>query len=107
MHSNPYDSEVELSMWTSTSRTSAGLPGSGKNIWKMNFFQVREKSGSKFFPLRVNPKSEVIQFTPLKNKNDFFICQRVWKTVKMSGKNQGILRWMISGNPAVAYKLPY
>ena len=30
------------------------------------------------------------------------ICQRVWKTVKCqgkSGKSQGILRWMISGNP--------
>ena len=24
----------------------AGLPRSGKNIWKWNFFQVREKSGN-------------------------------------------------------------
>ena len=24
----------------------AGLPQSGKNIWKMKFFQVREKSGN-------------------------------------------------------------
>ena len=24
----------------------AGLPQSGKNIWKMNFFQVREKTGN-------------------------------------------------------------
>ena len=26
--------------------SSAGLPRSGKNIWKMIFFQVREKSGN-------------------------------------------------------------
>ena len=26
--------------------TCAGLPQSGKNIWKMKFFQVREKSGN-------------------------------------------------------------
>ena len=25
---------------------TAGLPRSGKNIWKMKFFQVREKSGN-------------------------------------------------------------
>ena len=33
-----------------------------------------------------------------------FICQWVWKTVKCQGKksrkSQGILRWVISGNPA-------
>ena len=26
--------------------SSSGLPRSGKNVWKMNFFQVREKSGN-------------------------------------------------------------
>ena len=29
-----------------TSLTMTGLPRSGKNIWKMNFFQAREKSGN-------------------------------------------------------------
>ena len=27
---------------------STGLPRSGKNVWKMKFFQVREKSGNFF-----------------------------------------------------------
>ena len=31
----------------------------------------------------------------LKNKNDFLICHRVWKTAK----SQGILSWMVNGNP--------
>ena len=34
----------------------------------------------------------------------FFSCQRVWKTAKCQkkiGKSQGILRWMISGNPVI------
>ena len=46
-----------------------------------------------------NPQilSDTVSTLKLKNKNDFFkICQGVWKTVKC----QGILRWMISGNPA-------
>ena len=35
--------------------------------------------------------------------SSFFICQRVWKTVKCQGKvgkSRGILKWMITGNPA-------
>ena len=44
--------------------------------------------GSKFFTLRVTPKFEVIQFAPLKKrmKMIFFICERVWKTVKCQRK---------------------
>ena len=45
----------------------------------------------------------MIQFAPLKNKNDFFYLSKGIEICKMSGKNHGkvrILRWMISsGNP--------
>ena len=56
--------------------------------------------GSKFFPVRVTPKFEVIQLAPVKNKNDFFYVSGGMENCKISGKSQGILRWMISGNPA-------
>ena len=59
------------------------------------------------FPVRVTPKFEVMQLTTLKYRIKmiffFWICQRVWKTVKCQGKigkSQRILKWMISGNPA-------
>ena len=35
----------------------------------------------------------------VKNKNDFFDVSEGMENCKMSGKSQGILRWMISGNP--------
>ena len=46
------------------------------------------KEFAPFFTLRVTPKFEVIQFAPLKKrmKMIFFICERVWKTVKCQGK---------------------
>ena len=38
-------SEFRKRTWTTTEPAAfAGLPRSGKNIWKMNVFQVREKS---------------------------------------------------------------
>ena len=46
--------------------------------------------------LRVTPKFEVIQLTPLKLELEIFfflICQRIWKTVKRQGKI-----WEKSGN---------
>ena len=58
--------------------------------------------GSKFFPVRVTPKLEVIQLAPVKNKNDFFFhLSEGMENCKISGKSQGILRWMISGNPGI------
>ena len=48
--------------------------------------------GSKFFPLRVTPKLEVIQLTPLKNKSDFLDLSEGMENCKMSGKNQGKIR---------------
>ena len=42
--------------------------------------------GEQILSFKSNPKFEVIHFAPLKNENDFLICQRVWKTVKHQGK---------------------
>ena len=60
--------------------------------------------GSKFFPLRVTPRFEVMQLAPfkLRIKMIFYLSEGL-ENCKMSGKNQRevreFLRWMISGNP--------
>ena len=45
----------------------------------------------------------MIQLTPLKNKKNFFFDlsegMEDCKVREKSGKSQGILKWMISGNP--------
>ena len=50
--------------------------------------------GSKFFPVRVTPKFEVIQIAPLKLriKMIFFELSEGMENCKMSGKNQGNVR---------------
>ena len=48
-----------------------------------------------YFKCSPQIRSDTVSTIKLKNKNYFFICKRVWKTAK----SQGILRWMISGNP--------
>ena len=49
-HSNRDDSDLLAYLCSLISlpfsHTCIGLPQSGKNIWKMNFFQVRDKSGN-------------------------------------------------------------
>ena len=48
-----------------------------------------------------NPQiwSDTVSTIKLENKNDFLDLSEVMENCKMSGKSQGILRWMISGNP--------
>ena len=59
--------------------------------------------GSKFFPLRVTPKFEVTQLAPSKYRSKMiFYLSEGMENCKISGKNQGILKWMLSGNPATA-----
>ena len=60
--------------------------------------------GEQILSFKSNPQilSDTVSTIKLKNKIDFFICQRVWKQQNVReklGKSQGIWRWMISGNP--------
>ena len=65
--------------------------------------------GNKFFPLRVTPKFEVIHLAPLNTRIKMWLFLSVRGYGKLqnvrekSGKSQGILRWMISGNPDTRY----
>ena len=52
----------------------SGLPRSEKNFWKMKFF----------------------------SRSGIFDLSEGMDNCKISGKSQGILRWMISGNPVFA-----
>ena len=42
----PFLHRIKFSLYLIYLLTDSGLPRSGKNAWKMNFFQVREKSGN-------------------------------------------------------------
>ena len=48
--------------------------------------------GSKFFPLKVAPKFEVIIGAPLKEKKCFFDISEGMENCEKSGKNQGKVR---------------
>ena len=41
-----FDGHFILAILAEKNNHNAGLPWSGKNIWKMNFFQLREKLGN-------------------------------------------------------------
>ena len=44
----------------------------------------------------------IVNTIKVKNKNDFFDLSECMENCEMSGKNQGILKWMLSGNPVKA-----
>ena len=58
--------------------------------------------GEQILSFNSNPqiRSDTVSTIKLKNKNDFVLdLSEGMANCKMSGKSQGIWRWMISGNP--------
>ena len=57
--------------------------------------------GEQILSFKSNPqiRSDTVNTFKAKNKNDFFYLSEGMENCKMSGKSQGILKWMISGHP--------
>ena len=74
----------------SSSLSSLGATFIGKNLlpWEQILF------------FKSNPqiRSDIVSVIKVKNKNTFYLSEGM-KNCEMSGKSEGILRWMISGNP--------
>ena len=84
-----------------------------KWLWQEDFRKFilfkRGKDGEQILYFKSNPQiwSDTVSTIKLKNENDFILgLSEGMENCKMSGKSQGICRWMISCNPTPCCKQP-